>query len=204
MTGARIFGGLLLAITILVYTADNAQAELFGSAEIKSTNTKSFTKWREVVKRHEKELYKGDEEIQKWKNEISNLGRFNTKKETLIAVNNYVNSKIQYRADQDVWNKSDYWASPAESFAKGQGDCDDYAIAKYFTLKQLGFNENDMRLVVLKDKSKDEIHAVLAVRNGTSYYILDNQLEDVTPAVSITSYEPIYSINRTSWWRHNV
>lgn len=204
MTGVRIFGGLLLAITMIISTADNAQAEMFGAAEVKSTNTKSFTKWREVVKRHEKELYRGGSEIQSWKNDIHKFSKKRTKKETLIAVNNYVNKKVQYRTDDKVWNKSDYWASPAETFAKGLGDCDDYAIAKYFTLKQLGFSEKDMRLVVLKDKSKNEIHAVLAVKNGASYYILDNQLKDVTPSLSITSYEPIYSINNASWWRHSV
>jgi len=66
--------------------------------------------------------------------------------EKLNRVNAFFNANVQFIDDQALWDKKDYWATPIETLSIGGGDCEDYAIAKYFTLKQLGVDENKLRL----------------------------------------------------------
>ena len=65
--------------------------------------------------------------------------------EKLNRVNAFFNANVQFIDDQALWDKKDYWATPIETLSIGGGDCEDYAIAKYFTLKQLGVDENKLR-----------------------------------------------------------
>ena len=97
----------------------------------------------------------------------------------------------------------DYWATPSELFARG-GDCEDYAIAKFFALRSLGFDNKNLRLVVLQDLEKGIAHAVLIVHFGHQDLILDNQLTSTVPADQIRHYKPIYSINENHWWLHRT
>ena len=69
--------------------------------------------------------------------------------EQVKAVNVLIN-RWPYRTDMDVWGVMDYWETPVEFFQKS-GDCEDFAIAKYFALRDLGFPASQMRIVVLKD-----------------------------------------------------
>ena len=92
-----------------------------------------------------------------------------------------------------------YWASPGEFFRR-HGDCEDYAIAKFLSLRALGFDDAAMRIVVLQDLNLGIAHAVLAVELGGETLILDNQVADVVPARAIRHYRPIYAVNETHWW----
>lgn len=198
-----LFGAAIgLSVALFATTAQDAHAEMFGRDEIVSTNTSQFTKWNGVVKRQKKADRGNSEEISEWKKDLVPFKKLSTTRQKVEAVNNYINAKIEYRPDAEVYGKSDYWASVDETFKKGLGDCDDYAIAKYFTLKELGFAEEDMRIVVLKDHSINEIHAVLSVEVNGVHYILDNQSPYLRTDHQLTYYEPIYSINQEKWWRH--
>jgi predicted transglutaminase-like cysteine proteinase len=193
--------GVALCMSLLLFSAQ-ANAEMFGKQEIKSTNISQFKKWNSVIARQKMAERNNDEEISLWKNDLKPFKKLLTTRQKIEAVNNYINAKIEYKFDSEVWGKSDYWASVAETFGKGYGDCDDYAIAKYFTLKELGFSEDDMRIVVLKDHSIEQIHAVLSVKINGTHYILDNQSPYLRVDSQITFYDPIYSINQRGWWRH--
>ncbi len=116
------------------------------------------------------------------------------------TVNRELN-RIPYILDKDNWGVSDYWAT-AEEFLEHDGDCEDYAIAKYMALKAVGVPASDMRIVVLQDLNLGIAHAVLAVRHGTQWLILDNQIKEVMPDKAIVHYRPIYSINEQHWWLH--
>ncbi|MBI3707639.1 MAG: transglutaminase-like cysteine peptidase, partial [Proteobacteria bacterium] len=94
-----------------------------------------------------------------------------------------------------------YWATPLQFFAK-DGDCEDYAIAKFVSLKMLGFTNEQMRLVVLDDLNLQIPHAILVVYIGGRAFVLDNQIPKVVPAEVIHHYRPIYSINEDGWWLH--
>lgn len=87
-------------------------------------------------------------------------------------------------------------------FLRHSGDCEDYAIAKYVTLRQLGFAADQLRLVVLRDTVRDLTHAVLAVYHEDEVYILDNLSRLVVRQAEVPHYVPYYSINETTRWAH--
>jgi predicted transglutaminase-like cysteine proteinase len=87
----------------------------------------------------------------------ADLGR----KEQLQAVNRFFN-RWPYRSDREVYRVGEYWATPSEFMARS-GDCEDYAIAKYFALRELGFDKEELRVVILMDEIRGIGHAVLAI-----------------------------------------
>lgn len=189
---------------VLATVSVSAEAEMFGRSEVKFQDIKDFKKWKDVVKKNEMDMIVNNEVTSEWINEINEIASENlSDRQKIERVNKFINSKIAYNSDMAIWKKSDYWASPTESFTRGAGDCEDYAAAKYFSLKMLGFEEEDMRIVVLKDTLKNELHAVLAVNNGGRNYVLDNQNKNVLSDTQIAHYSPIYSINTKAWWRHS-
>lgn len=120
-------------------------------------------------------------------------------RERLERINRFVNS-FRYRSDREVWAQSDYWATPLE-FLAHSGDCEDYAIAKYVTLRLLDVPESAMRLVVLHDTRRDLVHAVLAVTVDGQRFILDNLYNRVLPEEKLPHYTPYYSVNAEGLWR---
>ena len=95
------------------------------------------------------------------------------------AINEFVN-RWRYKADADNYGKRDHWATPLE-FLRRSGDCEDYAIAKYESLRRLGLPADPLRLVVVQDTVRDLPHAVLAVYLADEVYILDNLSDAVLP-----------------------
>ena len=93
----------------------------------------------------------------------------------LKIVNDYFN-KLKYKSDINNWKKNDYWATPSEFLFSGAGDCEDYAIAKYFTLKKLGIKEEKLKLVYAKLVKNDQAHIVLSYSHKPNNVpiILDN------------------------------
>ena len=120
--------------------------------------------------------------------------------EQLIQVNRYVN-EIQYIQDVANWGESDHWAAPAEFFANG-GDCEDYAIAKYFLLRELGVPPEQLKIVVLHDRRRRQTHAVLTVTRDHRTLVLDNLRDRIVPWRELDHYLPIYSLNERSAWLH--
>lgn len=118
----------------------------------------------------------------------------------LRAVNRFVNGWA-YRADRDIWGRSDYWASPLEFLARS-GDCEDYVIIKYASLRQLGFPAERLRLVVVQDRLRRLVHAVLTVAVGTETLVLDNLNDALLPDRRLSHYEPYYSVNEEHRWAH--
>lgn len=121
--------------------------------------------------------------------------------EKLDLVNNFWNSTAY--VDDDVnWQMDDHWATPSQ-FLKRGGDCEDYAIAKYLTLRKLGIPADDMRLLMVIEKKRNLPHALLAVNDGEKTWILDNidqelKLEDEVRE----NYEIKMSLNENRAWTH--
>jgi predicted transglutaminase-like cysteine proteinase len=120
----------------------------------------------------------------------------------LSAVNQWANAK-PYVEDYINWKVPDYWETPGEFVAHG-GDCEDYAIIKYFSLMRLGFSPDDVRIVVVNDTSLNVFHAVLAVRSEGIVWLLDNQLAQPVPMDIAVQYVPVYSLNERGWWIHSI
>ena len=85
---------------------------------------------------------------------------------------------------------------------QNSGDCEDYAIFKYVSLRLVGFKPDDLRIVVLNDTLRGLAHAVLAVYLADGVYILDNVTNAVLPQDRISQYVPYYSLNETARWAH--
>ena len=118
----------------------------------------------------------------------------------LELVNAWVN-RVPYRADKAVWGERDYWAAPGEFLANG-GDCEDYAIAKYYSLKDLGFPEDAIRIVVLDDKRRQQTHAVLVVTWRGEDLVLDSLDQRIRPWNEVRHYHALYSFNEDAYWLH--
>ena len=116
------------------------------------------------------------------------------------ALNAAIN-QVPYRSDDELWGRGDYWASPAEFFARG-GDCEDYAIAKYAALRDLGVAPQDLRVVVLFDQLRGQMHAGLILVSGGQSLFLDSVTDEVRPWSKGAGYRPIYSLNETGLWFH--
>jgi predicted transglutaminase-like cysteine proteinase len=119
-----------------------------------------------------------------------------TKQQQIEEVNIWVNSQIQYREDN-----GDQWSSPAQTLARGHGDCEDFAIAKYYVLRALGFTEDQVYLIVADDLVARTEHAVLLINLDGQEYILDNFTDNVIPpasAVKVLKLEFAFS-GRHSW-----
>lgn len=110
-------------------------------------------------------------------------------------------NKAPYMVDKMNYGVKDYWATPGQFFAKF-GDCEDYAITKFLSLRALDVPSNIMRVVILKDLNLKIGHAILAITIDDKTYVLDNQIKRVVPATKIRHYKPIFSLNEEGWWLH--
>jgi predicted transglutaminase-like cysteine proteinase len=120
-------------------------------------------------------------------------------KEKLLKVNNFFN-QVTYKSDMSVWGVKDYWATRMEFLGKDKGDCEDYATAKYFTLKQLGVPTSKMYLSYVKATKQKIAHMVLTYfkTKKSIPLVLDNYNKRILPATKRPDLIPIYSFNGDS------
>ncbi len=124
----------------------------------------------------------------------------------LKNVNDFFN-KITYKTDPVHWKKKDYWATPFEFMGTGAGDCEDFAIAKYFSLKKLGVPEEKLRITYViyqKRNSKyDQAHMVLTYyhKPEATPIVLDNINKKLKLASKRKDLKPIYSFNASGLWQ---
>jgi predicted transglutaminase-like cysteine proteinase len=121
-----------------------------------------------------------------------------SRREQIEAVNRWVNQK-PYVEDLANWGVADYWETPGEFLAHG-GDCEDFAITKYFSLVRLGVPAEDLRLTIVKDAELGAFHAVLVVKDQGEAWLMDNQLAEVVPLSAKPAYQTIYALNDRGWW----
>ena len=114
----------------------------------------------------------------------------------LEKVNDFFN-KVDYSTDEDTYDLKDYWATPFEFLARDEGDCEDYAIAKYLLLKHLGINSNKMYLTYVNLIHYDASHMVLSYfeTQNSVPLILDNFEEELLPATQRTDLKPVHYFN---------
>lgn len=124
----------------------------------------------------------------------------------LRAVNDFFNRRVRWLDDIDIWNQKDYWATPLETLARGEGDCEDYTIGKYATLRQLGVAERRLRLIYVRARlgrsQTTQAHMVLGyyATPGGEPLILDNMQPSIVPAGQRTDLDPLFSFNGNGLW----
>lgn len=182
---------------------------LFGSIEVSSGSFRLLPQWDRVLRRvnaeertsrtvHEPNRCR-DLDSQSWCSLIARAAPLE-RMDQLVAVNRFFN-RMPYRADQEAYGRREYWATPGE-FMIRSGDCEDYSIAKYFALRELGFSEDKMRIVVLRDNFRGTGHAVLAVYVDSDILILDSMSNSILSHTRYKYYIPQYSMNETKQWVH--
>ncbi len=189
-------------------TASALPFGVFGSLEFRTNAMKGLGEWRRVQSKMQGEQETYDDcdaggqhcpaHLRDWRGKLKSW-KASGETAQLRLVNSWINRKIRYADDSKAFGVKDFWASPAVSL-KGRGDCEDYAIAKYASLKALGVSENRMRIVIVNDTRKKIGHAVLSVRTAKGVYILDNQNAEPVLHQRISHYAPVYSINAGGRW----
>ncbi|WP_419206531.1 transglutaminase-like cysteine peptidase [Photobacterium leiognathi] len=124
-----------------------------------------------------------------------------SERQKLRAVNNFFNQFV-FISDQKLWGKEDYWATPYEFVGVGAGDCEDFSIAKYQALRELGIPDKKLRLVYVKALELNQFHMVVAYYPTPSSVpvILDNLKGEILPATQRKDLLPIYSFNGSKLW----
>lgn len=122
----------------------------------------------------------------------------------VAAVNDFYNNRIGFRSDQELYGVVDHWASPLETLARGAGDCEDFAIAKYFTLVAAGVSQRKLRLVYVRamDVGLAVPHMVLAYypTPDADPWVLDNLVPGLRPASARPDLTPVFSFNAEAIW----
>ena len=124
--------------------------------------------------------------------------------ENLLAqVNSFVNTRIAHVEDRDQYARGDYWATAAETLGSGRGDCEDFAILKMQMLAAMGVARDDMYLTLARDLARGADHAVLIVRRGDGWHMLDNATDVVLPANEQSyDYRPMFSYSGDASYLH--
>ncbi|MDX1453005.1 MAG: transglutaminase-like cysteine peptidase [Oleiphilaceae bacterium] len=138
--------------------------------------------------------------LQQWE-KIANSSHSIKESQKLELVNRFFN-RTRFISDFEHWGKEDYWATPVELLATNGGDCEDYSIAKYFTLKELGVSVDKLKITYVKALKLNQAHMVLAYypEPGAEPLILDNLVNDIKPASERDDLVPVYSFNGEGLW----
>lgn len=134
-----------------------------------------------------------------------------SEQQKILIVNDFFARNLRYRTDIQLWQQKDYWATPLETLGKGFGDCEDYAIAKYISLRALGIDDNKLRLIYVKAQiggprsNRSQAHMVLGyfVTPNAQPMILDSLITKVLPAAKRTDLSPVFSFNSQGLWANN-
>lgn len=126
----------------------------------------------------------------------------------LKRVNDFFNRRIRFGEDRDIWGMEDYWATPLEVLGRSEGDCEDFAISKYITLKLMGVPSEKMRLTYVKARLGGPQSSIVQAHMVLSYYpapedepvILDNLISDIRPASRRPDLTTVFGFNAEGLW----
>jgi len=129
-------------------------------------------------------------------------------KDKLKRINDFINRRIVFDDDLSIWNQTDYWATPLETIGQGSGDCEDFAIIKYYSLKDAGIAVAKLRLVYVKARLDGPNGPYMQAHMVLAYYatpnaeplVLDNLVPDIKPASQRGDLVPIFSFNSEAIW----
>ena len=152
--------------------------------------------------------------VQRWG--IASMPKFNawralitsgagtTDLERLKKVNEFINRAVAFEDDVQAWGQADHWATPLETIGRSAGDCEDYVIAKYFSLLEVGMAPEKLRLIYVRAKTGTSDNALIQAHMVLAYYaqpeaeplVLDNLIGDIRSASRRPDLVPVFSFNR--------
>ncbi len=185
---------------------------ILGSVEFKTVKHRFQPQWEGLLTRIKDEtgLYERcsasasdcTPKMRQWRKLIASL-KGKPVKVQLATLNKSINRMVSYADDIDIFGKRDYWATPSEFF-KGKGDCEDYAAVKFWSLLELGFSNEQLRIAIVRDTRRKIMHAVVTVESEGKSYILDSLFDHPVEQKYVLKYSPLYSANLDSQWLHIV
>jgi predicted transglutaminase-like cysteine proteinase len=142
-----------------------------------------------------------------WQGALSDSKSLN-EMEKLRFINSYVNGRVAFVDDKTAWGVDDYWATPLESMGRAVGDCEDYAIAKYFSLKYLGVPVAKLRMTYVRARIGGPASTITQAHMVLAYYsspdaeplIMDNLISEMRPASRRADLAPVFSFNTEGVW----
>ncbi len=210
--------GLCIAALCWLCSATGATPYEFDSAEFLA-EAGAWAAWTEMLSRHEFQ-FDGlrpciDDKAAcarrtKSLHVVLARGAALPKEKQVQLVNRYVNRK-RYNDDRTkiVRNENgglsipSHWATLLEFLEKG-GDCEDFTTAKYLLLRHFGFPAEDMRIVVVYDRSHRSHHAVLAMRlDAETTWVLDTD-NRIYRKRRPRGYRYVYAVNEIGIWDHDI
>ena len=196
MLSYRPFGGKLglwhivillwVGVGVAVAGVDIDRMLLLASQRYGNAGAASVVAWREMLT-----MSSADPEVSKLK-----------------RVNTFFNQKVRFDDDSKIWGVADYWATPLEVMGRGEGDCEDFAIAKYVTLRLMGVPSSKMRLTYVKARLGGPQSQIVQAHMVLSYYqapedeplILDNLITDIRPASRRPDLTTVFGFNAEGLW----
>jgi len=157
---------------------------------------------REILQKAEKKYGReAQSRLVDWE-ELIRQDKTITDRDKLQKVNQFFNSRLRFANDVEVWGSQDYWSTPIEFLCKGAGDCEDFAIAKYFTLTALGIPDERLKITYVKAIQYNIHHMVLTYYSepDAEPLVLDNLVDSITPASKRTDLMPIFGFNGSGLW----
>jgi predicted transglutaminase-like cysteine proteinase len=177
-------GGWLLLASFLLAGLGSAWAD-WDFAQVLQTAEKRYGPLGEAQGR-----------IEAW-SQMLQSERNQPEREQLNAVNHFFNRQLSFQDDTRIWHQTDYWATPVESLIKAAGDCEDFALAKYFSLRHLGIPSEKLRITYVKALTQNQAHMVLTFYSSPTAdpLVLDNLIDEIRPASQRKDLLPVYAFN---------
>lgn len=143
-----------------------------------------------------------------WEAMLRQAAQAETERQKLEIVNQFVHQHIRYRTDQRLYGVEDYWASPLETLGHGMGDCEDYAILQYVSLRQAGISDDRLRLIYVNARMGGPRSSITQAHMVLGYYatptseplILDSLIANIHPASQRPDLAPVFSFNSEGLW----
>jgi predicted transglutaminase-like cysteine proteinase len=170
----------------------SGRPDVFGSVALRVAHTPLDSRWQSV----ERAAVSGSAE--RYARSIKSLSPL----ERLEAVNRYVNRRVHYVEDVRQFGRADVWTSANSTLRHGQGDCEDYAIAKLQMLRRAGISDRDLYLVIVRDLVRRADHAVLVARADGRMLVLDDGTDEILDTARVSDYRPVLTFASYGEWTH--
>lgn len=142
------------------------------------------------------------ERFKQW-TDLINSAPFLSDEEKVAEVNTFFN-QMEWVEDEELWGVTDYWATPIETLLNNAGDCEDYSIAKYFTLLKMGISEEQLSISYAKLREEQRAHMVLSyypdAKSEGEPLILDNMRSSIETSSERDDIQLVYHINSMGFW----
>ena len=182
-----------------VRTSDYQPINVIGGVKNVFGNLADLPKWDRVRRAIASDAMAADPRMQPWIAWAQAL-RGQPASERLNAINARVNQRLRYVIDQIADGVPDYWQTPLETVTRGTGDCEDYAILKYYLALHAGITHQELALVIGRIVSTGELHAVMVAQSERGWRLLDNRVNNVIDLGGRADLGAIFFVDVSSVW----